>query len=145
MSQTALRESREKGEWKSRVGQISLKARGGGERQCEPVGTWRKQVKRSLLLSTATRRGLAGACLSRFPYSSGVHPFFLFSPYPSGIPCPCFSSPIKKRTKHRLVLSMFSHILPQLTDSNAMQLGYAGLRYFHNLRNLVHIQFFHII
>ena len=55
-----------------------LKARGGEEeRQCEPVGTWRKQVKRSLLLSTATRRGLAGACLSRSPYSSGV-PFRSF-------------------------------------------------------------------
>ena len=35
MSQTALRESREKGEWKSRVGQISLKGRGEG-RQCRP-------------------------------------------------------------------------------------------------------------
>ncbi|WP_315365965.1 hypothetical protein [Oribacterium sinus] len=32
MSQTALRESREKGEWKSRVGQISLKGRGEEER-----------------------------------------------------------------------------------------------------------------
>ena len=85
MSQTALRESREKGEWKSRVGQISLKGRGEEERQCEPVGTWRKRVKRSLLLSTATRRGLAGACLSPPPSPSGVQ-FRVFHrlPSPSG-------------------------------------------------------------
>ena len=111
----------------------SLKDRRNSERQCEPVGTWRKQVKRSLLLSTATRRGLAEACLSRS------------SPILQASHAALFSSMHQKRTKHRLVLSMFTHILPQLADSNAMQLGYAGLRYFHNLRNLVHIQFFHII
>ena len=130
-------------------------------------------MKRSLLLSTATRRGLAGACLSLLPptlqasralFSSPLPfrrsallslPPILQAPSSVSFTAPLsfrrltrtalFSSAYQKRTKHRLVLSMFSHILPQLTDSNAMQLGYAGLRYFHNLRNLVHIQFFHII
>ena len=54
-----------------------LKARGEEERQCEPVGTWRKQVKRSLLLSTATRRGLAGACLSSSPLAFRLLVFLL--------------------------------------------------------------------
>ena len=129
-------------------------------------------MKRSLLLSTATRRGLAGACLSLLPPTLQASRALFSSPLPfrrsallslppilqapSSVsftaplsfrhPMPLFSpSAYQKRTKHRLVLSMFSHILPQLTDSNAMQLGYARLGYFHYLRNLVHIQFFHII
>ena len=139
---TILWESREKGEWKSRVEKqsraISLKARGEEERQCEPVGTWRKQVKRSLLLSTATRRGLARACLFPFPYALGIPCPIPLLPYPSGVRSlrrPAllslppqlqpsrvlhFSSAYQKRTKLRLVLSMFSHILPQLTDSNTV-------------------------
>ena len=87
VSLTVLWESREKREWKSRVGQInSLKARGEEERQCEPVGTWRKRVKRSLLLSTATRRGLAGACLSPPPSPSGDPCYTSFSPFPPKSP-----------------------------------------------------------
>ncbi len=128
-------------------------------------------MKRSLLLSTATRRGLARACLFPSPYALGATESLIFlsasdirasvsfsiplsfrrlsllSLFPLFFrhPLPFLFFSYQKRTKHRLVLSMFTHIFPQLTDSNAMQLGYAGLRYFHNLRNLVHIQFFHII
>ena len=70
----------------------SLKERGEEERQCEPVGTWRKRVKRSLLLSTATRRGLAGACLSPPPSPSGDPCFPLF-PLSFRRPVPRLSPP----------------------------------------------------